>query len=820
MQGIVSRILSRRAGVTPTLLAAIALFGAPLLLGAQDPVPTAPPAAAGVLVAAIEIEGNRRLDDAAVRTLTGLNVPANLGEQDVQRAIRRLMGSGQFDDVIVIARGEPETGIALVFEVVERPLIAAVEYRGLQRVSARTVRDTIAWPLNQPLDPNRLVRAESTIRALLASAGVQVRSIDTVMTRVTGAEGTYRLAFDVREGQRLSIAQIEFRGNSEISSAALRGAMQTREEGFFWFRPGRYDAEVFRRDLAENLPRFYGERGYIDFAVVSDTLVVDPQTGKARLLIEVAEGPQYRLGEFSIDGATRFPTESIERVYTTMRQTVLGLPFGRTGERERGQVFDYTALRQASERVAQMYRNEGYLYAQVEPIVRRQPPASPGESPTVDVVWAISERSPFYINRVMIVGNTKTHESVIRDRIVLMPGDVYDEGRLIQSYHSISALGFFETPMPTPDIRPNPETGEVDIIFHVAEKQTGNIQLGTSFGGYQGNTVSGFVAYGEPNLFGQGKQADLRAEYGWGRTSFQASYTDPQILGSRNSGSISLFHTDDRYRGFSFTDGRYIRTGGALQFGMPVPGMRWTRAFVGYTLSHYSYDAFNPEDCAEDNIFCQPSSLASILSLSVSRDTKNHPIFPTAGTRQSVVVSQTGGPLGGTGNFQKAIGDAQWWVPVGEFGGGPGSRSVRTAIGLQARVGTIFGDAQRFPLERFFLGGTMRGERLRGYDELELTPIGYIPRADPVASGRRLGDAFITLSAEYAVRLHDNFSISLFGDAGNIWSDPRQIDPSRLYRGAGVGVTIVTPFGPLGLDYAYGFDRDQPQWKLHFKMTQ
>jgi outer membrane protein insertion porin family len=656
---------------------------------------------------------------------------------------------------------------------------------------------------------------------MLAAAGVQLVSVDTTMTAVDSPAGAYRLAFNVREGERLNIAQIEFRGNEAIPSGALRSAMRTREEGFLWFRTGRLDREVLNEDLATRLPEFYGERGFIDFAVVSDTLIVDPQTGKARLVIEVSEGPRYRLGSFTVEGNSRFPTEHLERIYTSQRQSVLGLPFGRTEERERGEVFDHTTLRSASQRVEQMYRNEGYLYAQVEPIVRRNPSSSSGEEPTVDVVWAISERSPFYIRRVSIIGNTNTHESVIRDRIVVFPGDVYDEARLIQSYQSISALGFFETPMPVPDIVPDVETGEVDIVFHVAEKQTGSINFGTAFGGYRGAGLSGFLGFSQPNLFGQGKRADVRAEYGWGRSSFMASYTDPAIQGSRNSGSISLFHTDDRYQGFSFSDGRYIRTGGSVQLGMPVPNMRWTRAFLGYSLSHYSYDAINPEECAEDNIFCQPSALASNLSLSVARETKNHPLFPTAGTRQSFVVSQTGGPLGGGGNFQKVIGEAQWWVPVGQVGGGLGARPIRTTIGLQTRVGTIFGDAAQFPLERFFMGGTMRGEQLRGYDELEITPIGFIPRGQPgVGSNQRLGNSFLMLSAEYAIRFNDNISVSVFGDAGNIWADARQIDLSRLYRGAGVGVTIVTPFGPLGLDYAYGFDRDNPGWKLHFKMSQ
>jgi outer membrane protein insertion porin family len=807
------------------LLGAVVPSGVAGRASAQEPAaPEARAAApaAGVTVEAVSVRGNQRINEAAVAAMAGIVPGSRVTAVDIQNAIRRLMATGNFETVEVLSEGEMASAVRLIFEVTERPLIAEIDFRGLERVSPKTVRDTVGLKENQPLDPNQVARTERMIRELLAKAGVQVLSVDTSFTPVARPEGAYRLTFNVREGSRLSIADIEFRGNQAVSDAALRDAIATKPEGFLWFRTGKFDRETFQTDLRSRLPAFYGERGYIDFAVVSDTLIVDPQSGKARIVVDVAEGPQYRLGEFEIDGNTRFPSDQLERIFTTQRRTVLGLPFGMGGTREAGEVFDRAALTAATQRVQQMYRNEGYLYAQVEPIIQRVPADAAGEAPRVNVTWAISERSPFYINKVTIVGNTFTHESVIRDRLFVFPGDVYNEERLIQSYQGISGLGFFETPMPSPDIQPNPERGEVDIVFHVKEKQTGNINFGTAIGGQRGGGLSGFLGYSQPNLFGQGKQADLRAEYGYGRSSFQASYTDPAIFGTRNSGSASLFHTDDRYRGFSFTDGRYMRTGGSLRFGIPVPGVRYTRAFTSYSLSRYRYEAADAEDCDIGNIFCQPSALASNLSLALTRDTKNHPLFPTAGTSQSFSATQTGGPLGGNGNFRKVTTGFDWWVPVGRLGGGqPGARPIVFALGLQAKTGAIFGDASRFPLERFFLGGTQRGEQLRGYDELSITPLGFFEQRDTrLPSGQRLGDAFLTLTGEYAIRFNDNLSLSLFADAGNIWSDVSQVDPTRLFRGAGLGLTIVTPFGPLGLDYAYGFDRDVPGWKFHFKLGQ
>jgi outer membrane protein insertion porin family len=664
------------------------------------------------------------------------------------------------------------------------------------------------------------------IRDLLAKQGVQLISVDTVLTPVAQPEGAFRLTFDVREGNRLSIAAIDFVGNTHFDDDALRGAIDTSPEGFLWFHSGKYDRAKWEEDLASRLPEFYGAHGFIDFNVASDTLVVDPETGKARLTVTVNEGPQYRLGEFNIVGASHFPSEQLERLFTSQRRSVLGLPFGGQSEREAGEVFDQAALTAATENAHKLYNNEGYLFAQIIPRLERVPATTPGASPTVNVTWAISEQTPFYINKVAIEGNTHTHESVIRDRLLVYPGDLYNQDRVIQSYRGIAALGFFETNMPTPDIVPDPETGTVDITFHVKEKQTGSINFGTAIGGGgygRSGGLSGFLGFTEPNLFGQAKQAEVRAEYGFGRSSFTASYTDPAIFGTRNSASVSLFHTDDRWRGLSFSEGRYMRTGASLRYGFPIPGLRWTRAFAGYSLSRYLYEATDAQECTVGNIFCLPNAIASNVSLAVTRDTKNHPLFPTAGTRQNISIEQTGGVLGGDGDFQKLTAEVEWWVPVGRAGGGMAAKPINTTFGLMARSGAVFGDASLFPFSRFFLGGTQWGEPLRGYAESEVTPFGFCDTSGggcTLDSNKRVGNAFLTITGQYAVRFNDNLSVSAFADAGNIWSAPGLIDPTRLFRSAGVGATIVTPFGPLGIDLAYGFDRLTPGWKFHFKINQ
>jgi outer membrane protein insertion porin family len=181
-----------------------------------------------------------------------------------------------------------------------------------------------------------------------------------------------------------------------------------------------------------------------------------------------------------------------------------------------------------------------------------------------------------------------------------------------------------------------------------------------------------------------------------------------------------------------------------------------------------------------------------------------------------------GGILGGNGDFQKYLLNGAWFVPVGRIGGGaPGSRPIRMTLGLSAEGGALFGDASRFPFERFFMGGVQFGRPLRGYDETTITPLGYVPESDnSVPLSERFGDAYLRLSAEYAIRFNDNLSVSTFYDAGSVWREPSEFNPTRLFRGAGIGVQLVTPFGPIGLDYAYGFDKINPGWQLHFKFGQ
>jgi outer membrane protein insertion porin family len=561
------------------------------------------------------------------------------------------------------------------------------------------------------------------------------------------------------------------------------------------------------------LPEFYGTRGYLDFQVLGDSVVIDPVSGKARLEVDVDEGPLYRVASFEIEGNRQFPTETLAALYEQDSGGLLGtFGFGGGGDEVGEPVFDQAAFDQATTSAQELYGNSGYLYAQVTPEVTRLDPSTDGD-PRVALRWVIEEGQPAYVRQINIVGNDYTHDRVIRERILLLPGDLYSQDRLIRSYQAVSGLGFFESPLPFPEVVPDVATGDVNITFSVVERQTGSVNFGTTVGGATG--LSGFVGYDQPNLFGQAKSGSLRWDFGRYQNSFTLQYTDPAILQSRLSGSLSLYNARDRF--FSFSTGERRVLGVTTRVGVPVRGSLFTRLYLGYSISRTDYDL---EGGAEDtSLFGRPSGLQSQFSVGLARSTLDHPLFPTVGSDQRWTTEFNGGVLGGDGDFTKTTIEGAWWVPIGQLGAADAG-GARFTLGLRARAGVITGDADAFPFERFWVGGVQFGEPLRGYDETTITPLGYREKgADGVRDIDRLGDTFLTVGAEYALRLSTTISISAFYDAGNVWAHPSEVDPSRMFRGAGLGLQLVTPFGPFGLDYAYGFDKDEPGWQLHFRMS-
>ena len=775
----------------------------------------------------IAVTGNQRVTDAEVRAALGLSVGEAVSARALQDGVKALFNTGQFDDVQVTCNVAPAAAGAvrasLVVQLKERPVLGTLRVAGAHRIAEKTVRERIDLTPGRPIPPGEVARAVTRIDSLYTTAGYFLASVTPESTTVAGRTD---LTFRIDEAGRLSVSGIRLHGNTHVGAKAIVGAMKTKPEGFWWFRKGEFDRDVFASDLGDRLPEFYARQGFIDFQVVRDTLIIDRVHGKALIDLTVNEGPEYHVGTFDVLGNHHFTTEELQTFY----------PFGGPAPTFAARasrflmrrhstpvgVFDRARWDDATQKLRNAYANEGYIYATVQPVTDRV--VTPDSQHVVNLRWEIVEKTPAIVNRIEITGNDYTAENCIRDAIVLPPGGVFSQDLLLRSYQSLSNLGFFETPIPPPDTRPAGDSGDIDVIFHVKEKHTGNVNFGASTG--QGTGVGGFIGFEQPNLFGQCKKGSVQWQFGRYINNLTLSYTDPSIRGSRVTGTVSAYRTQSQY---TIGDlGQSTVIGSNIQLGLPVPHSYYSRLFLSYGLESVRYNGDTTSLLGSIATRCK-GCLRSALGVSFQHDTRVDLPFASGGGLQVVSADFDGGPLGGSAHFQRLISEVRGYTTLAQLGAsGFGSSPIKLVAGVKIRDGFLFGTSGPFFVSQAFaLGGTQYGEQLRGYKEFSISPQGYITGTNTYnATPNSFGNAFITTTSELGLRFNSSIYLDTFIDAGNLYATPSQFDPTRLYRGAGVGIAVVTPLGPLGLDYAYGFDKLNaqgqyaPGWELHFKLGQ
>lgn len=800
-------------------LLAVALAGVPSYAYAQDTTATSGRCA---VPDTITVAGNSRVDEATVRGTIGIVPRTTLNYRDAQRAVKALYATGNYDDVRILCSVLPSGRSSLDVRLKERPTLASSSIRGVSAVSAKDVRERVSLPVGTPVDPAKVSQAVSSIDSLYQSKGYYLARV-----RVDSAvaNGQLNVTFNIDEGARLAISGVQVSGNRSVPASAIVGAMATKPEGFWWFRRGEFDDATFAGDLTDRIPALYGSRGYIDFRVLRDTLVVDRSRGKGDVQIGVQEGARYTVGSFEVTGNKAFSSDQVRAYYpfdkdqTSLAQDALG--FLRRSPKNPKGTFDQARWDDATEKLKEEYGNEGYIYATVRPVEERVPSTDTLRS--VNLRWDIDEKSPAIVNRIDIAGNDFTNESCIREQIVMAPGQIFKRDYLIRSYQNIANLNFFNSPMPEPDVRPD-SAGDVDITFKVKEKRTGNVNFGASMGA--GTGLGGFIGLDQPNLFGRCKRAQVQWQFGKYINDFSTTYQDPNIRDTRVSGSVTAYDTRARY---TIADlGQSQRIGGQLQFGFPVPGSYFSRVFVSYGGESVKYQN-NAGTLLSTLVTACARCFRSSVGAGFQHDTRLGLPFATQGGLQSINAELNGGPLGGTAAFQKYSVDLRSYAPLAYIGGNrPGAQPLTFVAGLRARAGVVLGNpGPFFASQSFALGGTQYGEPLRGYCEFSITPAGYNPSA---CNGQALrgsfGNAFFVGTGEFGLRINQSVYLNTFVEGGNVWDKPRQFDPLRLFRSVGFGGGVISPMGPLGLDIAYGLDRvdasgrPAPGWKVHFKLGQ
>ena len=721
-------------------------------------------------VGRIEVSGNFFVSEKQILQVFGLRPGDEYRDDRTSEGVKRLFQTKQFADLRASYR--IEDGKAVVSLVVEEyPRVKEVRIQGSDKLKREDIEAKVSVKEGYFARPSLFTQDVAAILALYAEKGYTQAQVDVRKTPV-GKEHTIVVSYVITEGRKIKIRHIDFLGNGALESAQLRKSMDSKENK--WWRGGDFKPATVDEDL-KKIKELYGTRGYLD-AEVRVEREEKVKGGKALdLYIRVKEGRQYTLGTLTWSGNKVVTDDEIKK-YVIIKE---------------GDPFALDQIEMLQNFINSRYAEQGYIWSRVIPERKMR-------GRRIDLSLAIVENNPASINEIKISGNTKTFESVIRREMTVYPGDKFKLTKVQRSLRDIISLGYFNG-VPKVNTEPVNEQGDINLLIGVEEKTTGNFKMGAGYS--QLNSLSGFFGVQENNFLGRGKTVSLDWEFGRTQKNINAQYTEPYLLGTDNSLSLTVYNwIQDRVSQQYYTD---RREGFTVQLGRPFPWLDYTKSWVSYRLENVALSDFSPDYPATGELrgINWPLLKSSIL-FSCTRNSTDNPTHPTSGSVASLSAEFAGGVLQGNVKYMRYMANLSWF------------RNVFWKLTFHSNTvaGVIDGyssPSQVQDFDKFRLGGN-RTYALRGYDFYEVVPEGN----DPYIGGRFM----TTYTQEILFPFTDAVYGLMFFDAGNTWNAFGDADLFNLRRSVGLGVRIEMPaIGNLGFDYGYGFDRvNGPSWQPHF----
>jgi len=758
----------------------------------------APPAAlpAAPLIGRIRVVGNTATDSARVLRSFEVQPGTRYSDEAVRHGIRKLFSLGLFDDVWV-TREPRGDAMDLVIHVVDRRRISKIEFSGQRKKDAADLEKKLFIRTGETYSPVQVRTQIDTLLKLYRDDGYAQASIDAVPDTTVGP-GQIVLRFVVREGEKVRIERIVFAGGTAFPEKRLRKVMRTKQKGILG--GGDIDDEKFKEDR-ERLESWYHDHGYRDARVLGHELKPGSEPRRLVLSVSIDEGRRYRIGNVTWSGQQVLTDAEVAKFWTP-----------RPGELYDGSRIDRTAGMAYAE-----YAERGYLYVRVEP--REEIRDS-----LVDVTFRVAEGEPSRVRYVVISGNRGTRENVIRREIDIHEGDRFKRSALVRTQGNLMRLGIFE------DVGldfGSTDSSDVDVLLKVKEKQVGTASAGAGYTSQSG--VTGFLELGHNNVLGNGQSLQLHLERGANVENYYVSFTEPWFRGTPTLLGASVFNSQ---RNLDLYDEE--RVGGSIRLGRPLPWPDYARGSISYRLEGVTINQQGvlsvADSAALSGIEFGRRLTTSSVELGFLRNSADHPLYPTKGTRLTANSEFAGGPFGGQIHFHKHRFEGRAYLPS--------VLKVLTTM-VRARVGLV-GEyanqsATQVPLyERFRLGGGTTPDPLRGYDDYQIVPeknsrfvrdesrdLVDPVQDDSVAVFRVRypgGRYFTAYSVEQQFPIVHPLHGVLFFDAGNVWDLPREIQPLKLKTSLGLGFRLEIPLlGNIGFDYAYGFQRDDgPRAVGHF----
>lgn len=710
----------------------------------------------------------------------------------------RLWATKFLDDLSIDVRDYPlANGVVakvVIFDMEERQRIRIVDYAGLERVTRADVEEAlkerkISLGLDSFLDAGVLRQVAGAVRDLYTDKGHPFAEVSSATKVLDAGPKLVEVTFNVVEGPRVAIRDVEFVGNRALGDDTLAKVMKANKaQGLLSFMNGSgvYQASKFDED-ADLIVAAYRDRGYIaakvgqpDLRELDDS--ADGRTRWVQLRIPVEEGPRYTIGDFRVDGNTQVDAAALT--------ALLGV--------RQGEVYSEGAIRKGLEKAREVYGSAGYYEFTAYPDLEPRPDAS---TPIVDVTMRVTEGPQYFINRIRFTGNAQTKDEVARRELAIVEAGVFNTEALKVSLRRLNQVGYFK-PLDDRAIAVNKTPGtdnKVDIELTVEEQNRNQITFGAGASQYDG--FFGNAAFSTTNFIGRGETLSVSAQKGARSNIYQVSFTEPFLFGRPITAGVNLFSRKVDYQIYSTeVDYSEVRSGGSVTSGLAL--RRFTRLLFTYgyeVVDTATGSAFEdaiaggtglPRVLIEEGRHTQSS-----LTPSFNYNTVDSPYTPRRGMRLTASYQYAGGLLGGTTNFVKPELEAIAYVPV----------SRRTALGVRASTGWLVNyspDALPYYV-RYFLGGDTQ---VRG---TEIRSVGPVDGSGAPTGGNK----FVLFNAEYYFDIAPMVRALLFHDAGQSFAEDQQLDLRQLRTSSGVELRVNVPMigVPFRLIYAWNIYRDTTQ---------
>ncbi|MBN1385316.1 MAG: outer membrane protein assembly factor BamA [Elusimicrobia bacterium] len=720
-------------------------------------------------IRAIEFTGLRNVKKSIVKNAITIGKRDEFDQNELDKDIANIYKLGLFSDVAADI-SEFEDGVKVTFVLQEKLIVKRVDFKGNEKFSNRKLREEISTKKKEGYDTRKIKDDIEKITTLYKDKGyVDVQVVDFSTT--DDVSGFATVTFSIEEGKKVLVGDIILRGVESFKKKKIKKLFDTKKKKV-------YKEEIFNDDL-KKIKAYYKDYGYLDIKILEPEVVYDIPRTKMYIKVQLEEGKQYKNGEVDFTGNTIYTKEDFMKVFKFKKD----------------KIFSQSAHIENEMNVKSMYAEKGYIRAKIISDVDKNP-----ETGIVNIKVDIKENNIVYIGQIYIDGNTKTKEYVIKRELLVKEGDVFAVGKIRRSQEKLFNLGFFKDVRV--DLEETKEPDTADLAIEVEEDKTGMVSLGAGYSSV--DKVVGTIQVTELNLFGRGQKLNLTYEFGSRRQNYQIGFTEPYLFGRNLLFGVDVFNTTS-WRSYSGDSTAYKerRRGGNIRVGKPLSEI--------HTLNFtYAYEEVKVYDIDDSFMYEIENSkdVASSLTSSIVRDTRDNVFDTTRGSQQVFSVKVAGGPFGGNTHFYKPTFKVSKFIPT----------FWKFVLGLQSRVSYVkeFAPSEETPIyERYFLGGA---DTVRGYDFGEIGP-------------SEKGKILFVSNLEYKFPIVKEksrtiLSAAIFADIGGSWKGKDDITAKigsaekQMKTGAGFGIRIrPMPVLPIRIDWGYGFNHEPGEQLSQFYFT-